>query len=99
MTGHCEIGRNIDDAPCALLLHPRHHRLGKKDCAFDMGVEHAIDIGLRYRLDRLRKAADAGVVDKNVNTARLPLQSLAGFSNVAHDSIIHFQLEQPAVGA
>ena len=61
----------IDDfahAPAALLFHLLGRRLRAENHAFDVDVEHAVDIGLAHIFQR-HHVFNAGIVDKHIHTA------------------------------
>ena len=63
---------DVDDLAAAARLHAGHDGLGGEEAALHMHGEHSVEILLGDLLER-RLAADAGIVDQDVDTAESAL--------------------------
>ena len=67
--GHGEGRAGVDDPAELAPLHPRNDGLDREERAFDVGAEHAVEERLIDLLDVGVHAADAGVVDQDIDAA------------------------------
>lgn len=92
--GHDECRGGIDDAAELAFFHSRHHCLNGEERALDVGGEQTVEESLVDLFDRRHHAADAGVVDENVQLAELGLCCRDGGLHLSDDTVVSLQAKR-----